>query len=121
MLAPESNQRAISMWLGFVEPHQEYRSLPLRTRDLHGGSSSASPPQNASLEAEGVRSPSFEAQHSGHAGSTRTDATIRVKPVAETSCHLHKSPAGPPSASATESSALSDTIEMSTDQSHAAI
>jgi hypothetical protein len=97
------------MWLGFVRPHQNYRSLPVRRRDTHGECSSSSPRQNTPAEADGLADP------------TRDDATTQDKSTAEGPDHLSKNPTISPSASVVGPSSLSDTIDSSADQSSAAI
>jgi hypothetical protein len=96
------------MWLGFVRPHQNYRSLPVRQRDTHGERGSSSPRSNAPAEADGL------------ADSTHDDATTRDRSTAEEPAHLSKNPTISPSASVVGSSSLSDTINSSADQSSAA-
>lgn len=113
-MAPSTVCEMLDLWICGTSPRL---SLPA----LHSDSNPASPPQNSSIGGGGAGSLSFEAQYSGHAGSTRVDATRRVKLVAKTSSHLQESPAVSPSASTTESYGLSNTFEMSTDQSPDAI
>jgi hypothetical protein len=97
------------MWLSFVRPHENYRSLPLRQRELHGECSSSSSSQHTPTEAAGL------------ADSARGDTKTQDKLTAERPARLSRSPAISPSASVIRSSGLSDAIESSIDQSSAAI
>jgi hypothetical protein len=97
------------MWLGFVRPYQNYRSLPVRQRDTHGECSAPSSRQNTPAGAAGL------------ADSTRDDATTQDKSTAEEPAHFSKNPTISPSASVFGPSGLSDTIDSSADESSAAI
>jgi hypothetical protein len=107
--APESIQSSVPMWLGFVRPYQNYRSLPVRQRDTHGECSAPSSRQNTPAGAAGL------------ADSTRDDATTQDKSTAEEPAHFSKNPTISPSASVFGPSGLSDTIDSSADESSAAI